>query len=62
MAKIDNKFAELCRKILNEGKEYENKNRGVKRLQIPSLTVRWGNYFLLNAITGNVRRFILVAT
>ena len=40
MAKIDQEFTSLCRKILNEGKEYENKNRGVKRLQIPSYTLR----------------------
>lgn len=40
MATIDKEFQELCRKILNEGKEYENKNRGVKRLQIPSYTFR----------------------
>lgn len=40
MSKIDEEFQELCRKILNEGKEYENKNRGVKRLQIPSYTFR----------------------
>lgn len=40
MAKIDIEFRELCNKILSEGKEYENKNRGVKRLQIPSYTFR----------------------
>lgn len=40
MANIDNEFAALCSKILKEGKEYENKNRGVKRLQIPSYTFR----------------------
>lgn len=40
MAKIDNEFQDLCNKILQEGKEYENKNRGVKRLQIPSYTFR----------------------
>lgn len=40
MAKIDNEFALLCKKILEEGREYENKNRGVKRLQIPSYTFR----------------------
>jgi thymidylate synthase len=40
MSKIDQEFASLCRKILNEGKEYENKNRGVKRLQIPSYTFK----------------------
>lgn len=40
MAKIDQEFTALCKKILNEGKEYENKNRGVKRLQIPSYTLR----------------------
>ncbi|TXG75754.1 thymidylate synthase [Candidatus Dojkabacteria bacterium] len=40
MAKIDENFMTLCREILNNGKEYENKNRGVKRLQIPSYTFR----------------------
>jgi thymidylate synthase len=40
MATIDREFAELCKKILNEGKEYEDKRRGVKRLQIPSYTFR----------------------
>ncbi len=40
MAKIDEEFHALCNKILKEGKEYENKNRGVKRLQIPSYTFR----------------------
>lgn len=40
MSKIDHEFASLCRKIMDEGKEYENKNRGVKRLQIPSYTFR----------------------
>lgn len=40
MATIDKEFQELCKKILTEGKEYENKNRGVKRLQIPSYTFR----------------------
>ncbi len=40
MSKIDERFAELCKKILTEGREYENKNRGVKRLQIPSYTLR----------------------
>lgn len=40
MATIDREFQELCKKIQTEGKEYENKNRGVKRLQIPSYTFR----------------------
>ncbi len=40
MAKIDQTFQDLCNKILTEGREYENKNRGVKRLQIPSYTLR----------------------
>jgi len=40
MAKVDLEFQKLCRKILMDGKEYENKNRGVKRLQIPSYTFR----------------------
>jgi thymidylate synthase len=40
MAKIDKTFADVCRKILEQGKEYENKRRGVKRLQITSYTFR----------------------
>lgn len=40
MAKIDLTFQELCREILEKGREYENKNRGVKRLQIPSYTFK----------------------
>ncbi len=40
MATIDKEFAELCKKVLNEGKEYEDKRRDVKRLQIPSYTLR----------------------
>ncbi len=40
MATIDREFTDLCKKILSAGKEYENKNRGVKRLQIPSYTFR----------------------
>ena len=40
MAKIDHTFRDLCSKIQLEGREYENKNRGVKRLQIPSYTLK----------------------
>lgn len=40
MSKVDQEFQKLCKKIVDEGKEYENKNRGVKRLQIPSYTFR----------------------
>lgn len=40
MAKIDVTFSELCKEIRTNGREYENKNRGVKRLQIPSFTFR----------------------
>jgi thymidylate synthase len=40
MAKIDQEVQELYSKVLNEGRVYENKNRGVKRLQIPSYTFR----------------------
>jgi len=40
MAIIDKKFADICKKILESGSEYENKRRGVKRLQIPSYTFR----------------------
>ena len=40
MAKIDVSFINICGAILEYGKEYENKNRGVKRLQIPSYTFR----------------------
>lgn len=40
MSKIDQTFQALCKEILQNGREYENKNRGVKRLQIPSYTLR----------------------
>jgi thymidylate synthase len=40
MSKIDHTFQALCREILQDGREYENKNRGVKRLQIPSVHFR----------------------
>lgn len=40
MSKVDQSFQHLCKTILKEGREYENKNRGVKRLQIPSYTIR----------------------
>jgi thymidylate synthase len=40
MSKIDQTYLELCQRIAFEGKEYENKNRGVKRYQIPSHTLR----------------------
>lgn len=40
MAGIDKSFKDLCLIILKDGREYENKNRGVKRLQIPSHTLR----------------------
>lgn len=40
MAKIDRTFKELCQSILDNGKEYNNERRGVKRLQIPSYTFR----------------------
>ena len=40
MSKIDKEFQNICNTILNEGREYENKNRGVKRLQIPSYTFK----------------------
>ncbi len=40
MATIDIEFHKLCNEILTTGREYENKNRGVKRLQIPSYTFR----------------------
>lgn len=40
MAKIDFTFLSLCHAIKEHGREYDNKNRGVKRLQIPSFTLR----------------------
>lgn len=40
MAVIDLEFQKLSKEILRRGLEYENKNRGVKRLQIPSYTFR----------------------
>ena len=40
MAEVDYSFRSLCWKIKSDGREYENKNRGVKRLQIPSFTFK----------------------
>jgi len=40
MSKIDNSFQELYATIFTHGEEYNNKNRGVKRLQIPSYTLK----------------------
>lgn len=40
MSKVDVSFHALCNEILTNGKEYNNVNRGVKRLQIPSHTFR----------------------
>lgn len=40
MSKIDLSFKEICLEVLNNGVEYENKRRGVKRLQIPSYTFK----------------------
>jgi thymidylate synthase len=40
MARIDQTFADICRQVLEQGREYENKRRSVKRLQIPSYTLR----------------------
>ncbi|MGK0446541.1 MAG: thymidylate synthase [Polaribacter sp.] len=40
MAIIDKEFRKLCVKIMEEGREYEDKRRDVKRLQIPSYTFK----------------------
>lgn len=40
MAIIDRKTQDLFNEVLTNGKEYENKRRGVKRLQISDYTVR----------------------
>ena len=40
MAVIDKEFNNACKRISTEGREYENKNRGVKRLQVPSITLK----------------------
>lgn len=40
MSVVDFEFNKMCREVLDHGVEYENKNRGVKRLQIPSYTFR----------------------
>lgn len=40
MSYIDQEFQKLCKKIVNEGREYEDLSRSVKRLQIPSYTFR----------------------
>jgi thymidylate synthase len=40
MSKIDIEYLALCKKILGHGKTYENRNRNINRLQIPSYTFR----------------------
>ncbi len=40
MSKIDENFKSLCSDILANGRDYENKNRGVTRKQIPSHTFK----------------------
>jgi len=40
MAVIDKEFKEICMEVLIKGREYNNKKRGVKRLQIPSYTFK----------------------
>lgn len=40
MATIDREFQKLCKHLMDNGVEYENKNRGVKRLQVSSYTFR----------------------
>lgn len=40
MSRIDQTFQHLCASVLHDGVEYENKKRGVKRLQIPSYTFK----------------------
>lgn len=40
MATIDKEFHALCNNILENGREYTDERRGVKRLQIPSYTFR----------------------
>lgn len=40
MAGVDKEFNLLCNAIKTKGREYENKNRGVKRNQIPSYTFK----------------------
>jgi thymidylate synthase len=40
MAKIDVEINGLFNRIFSKGREYENRNRGVKRLQIPSFTLQ----------------------
>lgn len=40
MSKVDQEYQKLSKEIIENGREYENKNRGVKRLQIPSYTFR----------------------
>lgn len=40
MAVIDKEFNDACKRISTQGREYENKSRGVKRLQVPSITFK----------------------
>jgi len=52
MAIIDKEFKKLCETILTDGYEYENKNRGVKRLQIPSYTFKHSFKYGFPALTN----------
>lgn len=60
MAKIDNEFNEICKDITSQGREYENKNRGVKRLQVPSFTFRHDLSMGFPAITNKKLPFKFV--
>lgn len=40
MARIDEEFQDLCKKIKSEGRKYTDERRSVERLQIPSYTFR----------------------
>lgn len=40
MASVDKEFRELCSEISSKGREYEDRRRDVKRLQVPSFTFR----------------------
>ena len=62
MAKIDIEFNKLCQEILDNGVEYNNIRRGVKRLQIPSYTFKHSFNDGFPAITSKKLAFKSIKT
>lgn len=62
MARIDRTFNGLCRHIMNNGRRYENKNRAVERIQIPSFTLRHDFVNGFPAITMKHLPFKMIVT